>query len=103
MIITGAPVEQLEFEDVTYWDEMTEILDWAEHNVTSSLFICWAAQAALFHYYKVPKYPLNNKMFGVFEHHLTDNTLPIFRGFDDVFFYTTLTSYRKFVKRISGK
>ena len=86
MIITGAPVEQLEFEDVTYWDEMTEILDWAEHNVTSSLFICWAAQAALFHYYKVPKYPLNKKMFGVFEHHLTDNTLPIFRGFDDVFF-----------------
>ena len=86
MIITGAPVEQLEFEDVTYWDEMREILDWAEHNVTSSLFICWAAQAALFHYYKVPKYPLNKKMFGVFEHHLTDNTLPIFRGFDDVFF-----------------
>ncbi len=86
MIITGAPVEQLEFEDVTYWDEMKEILDWAEHNVTSSLFICWAAQAALFHYYKVPKYPLNKKMFGVFEHHLTDNTLPIFRGFDDVFF-----------------
>ena len=86
MIITGAPVEQLEFEDVTYWDEMKEILDWAEHNVTSSLFICWAAQAALFYYYKVPKYPLNKKMFGVFEHHLTDNTLPIFRGFDDVFF-----------------
>ena len=86
MIITGAPVEQLEFEDVTYWDEMKEILDWAEHNVTSSLFICWAAQAALFHYYKVPKYSLNKKMFGVFEHHLTDNTLPIFRGFDDVFF-----------------
>ena len=86
MIITGAPVEQLEFEDVTYWDEMKEILDWAEHNVTSSLFICWAAQAALFHYYKVPKYPLNKKMFGVFEHHLSDNTLPIFRGFDDVFF-----------------
>nr|WP_320000402.1 homoserine O-succinyltransferase [uncultured Draconibacterium sp.] len=86
MIITGAPVEQLEFEDVTYWDEMKEILDWAEHNVTSSLFICWAAQAALFHYYKVSKYPLNKKMFGVFEHHLTDNTLPIFRGFDDVFF-----------------
>ncbi|WP_319502882.1 homoserine O-succinyltransferase [uncultured Draconibacterium sp.] len=85
MIITGAPVEQLEFEDVTYWDEMKEILDWAEHHVTSSLFICWAAQAALFHYYKVPKYPLNNKMFGVFEHQLSDNTLPIFRGFDDVF------------------
>ncbi|WP_319480628.1 homoserine O-succinyltransferase [uncultured Draconibacterium sp.] len=86
MIITGAPVEQLDFEDVTYWDEMKEILDWAEHHVTSSLFICWAAQAALFQYYKVPKYPLNKKMFGVFEHHLSDNTLPIFRGFDDVFY-----------------
>ncbi|WP_372647540.1 homoserine O-succinyltransferase [Draconibacterium sp.] len=86
MIITGAPVEQLDFEEVTYWDEMKEILDWAEHHVTSSLFICWAAQAALYHYYKVPKYPLDKKMFGVFEHHLSDNTLPIFRGFDDVFF-----------------
>ncbi|KJF42261.1 homoserine O-acetyltransferase MetA [Draconibacterium sediminis] len=86
MIITGAPVEQLDFEEVTYWDEMKEILDWAEHHVTSSLFICWAAQAALYHYYEVPKYPLDKKMFGVFEHHLSDNTLPIFRGFDDVFF-----------------
>jgi homoserine O-succinyltransferase len=86
MIITGAPVEQLDFEEVTYWDEMQEILDWAEHHVTSSLFICWAAQAALFHYYKVPKYPLDKKMFGVFEHRLSDNKLPIFRGFDDAFF-----------------
>ncbi|WP_297089673.1 homoserine O-succinyltransferase [uncultured Draconibacterium sp.] len=86
MIITGAPVEQLEFEEVTYWDEMKEILDWAEHHVTSSLFICWAAQAALFHYYKVPKYPLGKKMFGVFEHRLSNGKLPIFRGFDDAFF-----------------
>lgn len=86
MIITGAPVEKLDFEEVTYWDEMKEILDWAEHHVTSSLFICWAAQAALYHYYKVPKFPLDKKMFGVFEHHLSDNTLPIFRGFDDAFF-----------------
>ena len=86
MIITGAPVEQLPFEEVTYWDEMKQILDWAEHHVTSSLFICWAAQAALFHYYKVPKYPLENKMFGVFKHTNTNNQLPIFRGFDDEFF-----------------
>jgi homoserine O-succinyltransferase len=86
MIITGAPVEQLPFEEVTYWDEMKQILDWAEHHVTSSLFICWAAQAALFHYYKVPKYPLDKKMFGVFKHTNTNNQLPIFRGFDDEFY-----------------
>ena len=86
MIITGAPVEQLDFEDVTYWDEMKQILDWAEHHVTSSLFICWAAQAALFHYYGVPKYPLEKKKFGVFEHALSDPKLPIFRGFDDLFY-----------------
>ncbi len=86
MIITGAPVEQLDFEEVTYWDEMKQIFDWAEHHVTSTLFICWAAQAGLFHYYNIPKYPLNKKMFGVFEHRLSDSKLPIFRGFDDVFY-----------------
>ncbi len=86
MIITGAPVEQLEFEEVTYWDEMKDILDWAEHHVTSTLFICWAAQASLFHYYNIPKYALPKKMFGVFEHKLTNSQLPIFRGFDDLFF-----------------
>jgi len=85
MIITGAPVELLPFEEVTYWEEMKEILDWAENHVTSTLFICWAAQAGLFHYYGVPKYPLNKKMFGVFEHSFSDKKLPIFRGFDDVF------------------
>lgn len=86
MIITGAPVEQLDFEEVTYWDEMKMILDWAENHVTSSLFICWAAQAALFHYYGIPKYPLEKKKFGVFEHVLSDPKLPIFRGFDDLFY-----------------
>jgi len=86
MIITGAPVEHLPFEEVTYWEEMKEIMDWAEHHVTSSLFICWAAQAALFHYYGVPKYPLSKKIFGVFEHTTTKDKLPILRGFDDVFF-----------------
>lgn len=86
MIITGAPVEHLPFEDVTYWEEMKEILDWAEHHVTASLFICWAAQAGLYHYYGIPKYPLPKKMFGVFEHKASDDKLPIFRGFDDVFF-----------------
>ena len=86
MIITGAPVEHLPFEDVTYWNEMKEILDWAQHHVTASLFICWAAQAGLYHYYGIPKYPLPKKMFGVFEHTASDNKLPIFRGFDDVFY-----------------
>lgn len=86
MIITGAPVEQLDFEEVTYWDEMEQILDWAEHNVTSTLFICWAAQAALHHYYGVPKYPLEKKIFGVFQHKLSNPKLPIFRGFDDLFY-----------------
>jgi homoserine O-succinyltransferase len=61
-------------------------MDWAEHNVTASLYICWAAQAALFHYYKVPKYPLEKKMFGVFPHTNTNSQLPIFRGFDDIFY-----------------
>lgn len=86
MIITGAPVEKLPFEEVTYWDELKQIMDWATHNVTSSLYICWAAQAALFHYYKVPKYPLEKKMFGVFPHTNTNHQLPIFRGFDDIFY-----------------
>ncbi|MBN2806995.1 MAG: homoserine O-succinyltransferase [Prolixibacteraceae bacterium] len=85
LIITGAPVEQMEFKDVTYWDELREILEWAEHNVQSSLFICWASMAALYHYYGVPKYPLDQKMFGVFHHTAVNPQLPIFRGFDDEF------------------
>lgn len=86
LIVTGAPVEMLPFEEVTYWEEMKEILDWAEHNVYASLFICWAAQAGLYHYYGVPKYPLDAKMFGVFEHTHVNSHLPIMRGFDDVFY-----------------
>ena len=83
MIITGAPVEHLPFEEVTYWDELCMIMDWAARNVFSTLYICWAAQAGLFHHYSIPKYPLPNKMFGVFRHRVTDDKLPIFRGFDD--------------------
>jgi homoserine O-succinyltransferase len=86
MIITGAPVELLPFEEVKYWDEMQQILDWAQHHVTSTLFICWAAQAGLYHYYGVPKYQLPQKMFGVFEHTHFNSQLPILRGFDDVFY-----------------
>lgn len=86
MIITGAPIEQLDYEDVNYWDEITEIFDWVRTNVTSTLFICWAAQAGLYYHYGVPKYPLEKKMFGIFRQYPISNQLPIFRGFDDVFF-----------------
>jgi homoserine O-succinyltransferase/O-acetyltransferase len=86
MIITGAPVEHLPFEEVTYWKEMQEIMDWAEHHVFSTLYICWAAQAGLYHHYGIPKYPLPQKMFGVYRHRLSDDKLPIFRGFDDEYF-----------------
>jgi homoserine O-succinyltransferase len=85
MIITGAPVEQLEYEDVTYWDEMTEIFAWARTHVTSTLYICWAAQAGLYYHYGIPKYPLQKKMFGIFPQYTLNPQLPIFRGFDDVF------------------
>jgi homoserine O-succinyltransferase len=87
MIITGAPVENLEFEEVNYWPEICEIFDWARTHVTSTFFICWAAQAGLYHYYGVPKYKLDKKMFGIFEHTVSKEASrnPIFRGFDDVF------------------
>jgi len=85
LIITGAPVEQMDYEQVTYWKEVTEIMDWARDNVTSTLFICWAAQAALYHYYGIPKYPLAKKMSGVFSHTACQLRVPILRGFDDEF------------------
>lgn len=88
MIITGAPVEHLDFEEVNYWNEIQEIFNWTRTHVTSTLYICWAAQAGLYHHYGIPKYPLEKKMFGIFEHHVCEGfqKLPIFRGFDDVFF-----------------
>lgn len=86
MIITGAPVETYEYEEVTYWNEVTEIFSWAKTHVTSTLYICWAAQAGLYWHYGIPKYPLQKKMFGVFEQKPLDALLPIFRGFDDTFF-----------------
>ena len=85
MIITGAPVEQLEFEDVAYWPEISDIFTWARTHVTSTLYICWAAQAGLYFHYGVPKYPLSKKMFGIFPQTPLAPQLPIFRGFDDVF------------------
>jgi homoserine O-succinyltransferase len=85
MIITGAPVETLDFEEVTYWDEMKDIFAWARTHVTSTLYICWAAQAGLYYHYGIPKYPLRKKMFGIFPQIPLEPQLPIFRGFDDVF------------------
>lgn len=85
MIVTGAPVEIMPFEEVSYWDEVKEIFNWAAKNVTSTLYICWAAQAGLYHFYGVPKYELDKKMFGIFPTEALKPELPIFRGFDDVF------------------
>lgn len=88
MIVTGAPVELMEFEEVSYWEEIKEIFDWTRSHVTSTFYICWAAQAGLYHHYGIPKHKLDKKMFGVFRHHVCNGfeTLPIFRGFDDDFF-----------------
>ncbi|MDR1810749.1 MAG: homoserine O-succinyltransferase [Prevotella sp.] len=86
LIVTGAPVELIEFEDVNYWNEVTGVFDWARKHVTSSLYICWAAQAALHHFYGIPKYMLSEKMFGVFKHTINDRLFPLFRGFDDEFY-----------------
>lgn len=84
-IITGAPVENMEFEEVAYWDELKDIMDWTKDNVTSTLHICWGAQAGLYHHYGIGKYPLKNKVFGIFEHTLNHKDLQLVRGFDDVF------------------
>ncbi|WP_262246080.1 homoserine O-succinyltransferase [Parapedobacter soli] len=86
MIITGAPVELLAFDDVSYWDEMKMIFDWARTHVTSTLYICWASQAALYHFYDIRKVPLDKKLFGVFKHTALDKRHPLFRGFDDEFY-----------------
>ena len=85
MIITGAPVEQMEFEEVIYWKEMQTIMDWSKHNVTSVFHICWGAQAGLYHHFGIQKHPLEKKMFGVFPHTVTDRNEPLLRGFDDIF------------------
>lgn len=85
LIITGAPVEQMEFEAVDYWPELTRIMDWAETDVVSTFNICWGAQAALYHRHGVPKYPLPRKIFGVFEHRVLAPTERLLRGFDDAF------------------
>lgn len=84
-IITGAPVEQMDFEEVTYWEELKEIMDWTTTNVTSTFHICWGAQAGLYHHYGIDKEALDSKMFGIFEHKVLHRKTPLMRGFDDVF------------------
>lgn len=86
MIITGAPVEQIDFEEVDYWEELCEIMEWSKTHVQSTLHICWGAQAGLYYHYGVPKYPLDKKLFGVFRHKLDYNRSMLFRGYDDVFY-----------------
>ena len=85
LIITGAPVEQMEFEEVDYWPELVEIMDWAKSHVTSTFFICWGAQAALYHYYGLNKQLLPEKLFGLYRHQVHNRKEPLIRGFDDIF------------------
>ena len=85
LIITGAPVELLEFEQVDYWEKLCEIMEWSKTNVTSTLHICWGAQAGLYYHYGIQKYPLPKKAFGVFDHNITNRKHHLVRGFDDVF------------------
>ena len=96
LIITGAPVELMEFEDVSYWEELARIMEWSKTNVTSTLHICWGAQAGLYYHYGIRKSTLNQKMFGIFEHKVMERKVPFVRGFDDIFYaphsrYTTVT------------
>lgn len=84
LVVTGAPVEHMEFEEVQYWDELTSIFEWAKTHTYSQFYICWAAQAALYHFYQIPKRPTQSKQFGVFPHSRLDFYHPLTRGFDDI-------------------
>lgn len=85
LIITGAPVETLEFEEVDYWKELTEVMEWSSKNVFSTLHICWGAQAGLYYHYNIPKYSLDKKLFGVFPLEIEDSKTMLLRGFDEIF------------------
>ena len=105
MVITGAPVELLDFEDVDYWQELCRIMEWSKTNVHSTFHICWGAQAGLYYHYGVPKYPLDEKLFGVFEHEADYKRAILLRGFDDVFWaphsrHTTIL--REDIEKIPG-
>lgn len=86
LIITGAPVENLEFEEVNYWDELKNIMEWSLHNVYSTFHICWGAQAGLYYHYGIKKYPVKEKMFGIFQHRVCKPNTMLLRGFDDIFY-----------------
>ena len=100
MIVTGAPVEQMEFEEVDYWNELTEIMDWTESHVTSTIFLCWAAQASLYHFYGLQKRQLDHKMFGLFWHKVLNRKIPLVRGFDDAFL-AHIPDIQRFQSKIS--
>lgn len=105
LIITGAPVETMSFEEVDYWPELQSIMDWGEENVFAKLFICWGAQAGLYHHYGVQKHPLQHKMFGVFPHRVRERTHKLMRGFDDIFFapHSRYTEVRRVdIERVPG-
>ena len=86
LIITGAPVEQMEYEQVDYWKEISKVMEWSKTHVTSTLHLCWGAQAGLYYHYHIPKYPLPEKKFGVYEHRVMNRKIPLVRGFDDYFY-----------------
>ena len=86
MIITGAPVEQMEFEEVDYWNELCKIMEWSKTNVYSTFHICWGAQAGLYYHYGIKKYPTKKKIFGIFPHKSLDETHPLMRGLDDIYY-----------------
>lgn len=105
MVITGAPVEMMDFEDVDYWDELCEIMEWTKEHVQSTLHICWGAQAGLYYHYGIQKHLLNEKLFGVFEHHVDYKRSILLRGFDDTFWaphsrHTTV--YREDIEAVPG-
>ena len=105
LIVTGAPLEFISYEEVTYWKELQEVFNWAHSHVTSTIYVCWAAFAGLYHFYGVPKYNTTNKIFGVFEHQMLAPELPIFRGFDDVFYAPHSRHcevYRKDIEKVPG-
>ena len=85
LIITGAPVEQMQYEEVDYWEEICSIMEWSKTHVTSTLHLCWGAQAGLYYHYGIPKHMLEKKMFGVYKHHVMNRKIPLVRGFDDYF------------------
>lgn len=105
LIITGAPVENMKFEQVDYWPELCQVMEWSRKNIYSSLHICWGAQAALYYHYKVPKYELSEKLFGIYKHRILYPAHPILRGFDDYFWapHSRYTEVRKSdIDRIPG-